>query len=76
MCREKNGIVKKEDHNEFELAMRFFGNELIAIKMAATAATNFSGKLIIYSILLMFLTFMLMDVFGLAELFGYGISDK
>jgi len=52
--------------------MRFFGNELIAIKLAAT---NFSGKLIVYSILLMFLTFMLMEVFGLAELFGYGISD-
>jgi hypothetical protein len=68
---KKNGIVKKEDHNEFELAMRFFGNELIAIKLAAT---NFNGKLIVYSILLMFLTFMLMEVFGLAELFGYGIE--
>ena len=69
---KNNGIVTKEDHNEFELAMRFFGNELIAIKLAAT---NFSGKLIVYSILLMFLTFMLMEVFGLAEMFGYGISD-
>ena len=70
---KKNGIEQKEDHNEFELAMRFFGNELIAIKLAAT---NFSGKLIVYSILLMFLTFMLMDVFGLAEMLGYGISDE
>ena len=70
---KKNGIVQKEDHNEFELAMRFFGNELIAIKLAAT---NFSGKLIVYSILLMFLTFMLMEVFGLAELFGYGMEDE
>jgi len=54
------------------VAMRFFGNELIAIKLAAT---NFSGKLIVYSILLMFLTFMLMEVFGLAELFGYGMEE-
>ena len=70
---KKNGIVTKEDHNEFELAMRFLGNEIIAIKLAAT---NFSGKLIVYSILLMFLTFMLMEVFGLSEMFGYGISDE
>ena len=70
---KKNGIVTKEDHNEFELAMRFLGNEIIAIKLAAT---NFSGKLIVYSILLMFLTFMLMDVFGLAEMLGYGISNE
>ena len=67
-----NGIVQKEDHNEFELAMRFLGNEIIAIKLAAT---NFSGKLIVYSILLLFLTFMLMEVFGLAEMFGYGMED-
>ena len=70
---KKNGITVKNDHNEFELAMRFFGNEIIAIKLAAT---NFSGKLIVYSILLMFLTFMLMDVFGLAEMFGYGMEDE
>ncbi len=38
------------------------------------AATNFNSKLIIYSILLMLLTFMLMEVFGLVELFGYGIE--
>lgn len=68
-----NGIVQKEDHNEFELAMRFLGNEIIAIKLAAT---NFSGKLIVYSILLLFLTFMLMEVFGLAEMFGYGMENE
>ena len=70
--QKNNGLVVKNEHNEFELALRFLGNELIAIKLAAT---NFSGKLIVYSILLMFLTFMLMEVFGLAEMFGYGISD-
>jgi hypothetical protein len=70
--QKKNGIVQKEDHNEFELALRFLGNELIAIKLAAT---NFNGKLIVYSILLLFLTFMIMEVFGLAELFGYGMQE-
>ena len=40
---KKNGIVVKNEHNEFELALRFLGNELIAIKMAAT---NFSGCLL------------------------------
>ena len=69
---KKNGIVQKEDHNEFELAMRFFGNELIAIKLAAT---NFSGKLIVWSILLLFLTFMILEVFGVAEMFGYGMEE-
>ena len=57
---KKNGIVIKDEHNEFELALRFLGNELIAIKMAAT---NFSGKLILYSILLLLFSFMLIEVF-------------
>ena len=57
---KKNGIVVKDEHNEFELALRFLGNELIAIKMAAT---NFSGKLILWSILLLLFSFMLIEVF-------------
>ena len=57
---KKNGIVVKNEHNEFELALRFLGNELIAIKMAAT---NFSGKLILWSILLLLFSFMLIEVF-------------
>tara|TARA_B100001093_G_scaffold446527_1_gene450908 strand:+ start:6631 stop:6897 length:267 start_codon:yes stop_codon:yes gene_type:complete len=60
------------DHNEFELAMRFFGNELIAIKLAAT---NFSGKLIVWSIILLLMSFMIMEVFGVAEMLGYGMED-
>ena len=73
MTEEKNnGIVVKDEHNEFELALRFLGNELIAIKLAAT---NFSGKLIVWSILLLFLTFMILEVFGLAEMFGYGMEE-
>ena len=58
---KKNGIVVKDEHNEFELALRFLGNELIAVKMAAH---NFSGKLIVYSILLLLFSFMLIEVFG------------
>ena len=64
---KKNGIVVKNEHNEFELALRFLGNELIAIKMAAT---NFSGKLIVLSILLLLFSFMLLEVFGLSAYFG------
>ena len=64
---KKNGIVVKNEHNEFELALRFLGNELIAIKIAAT---NFSGKLIVWSILLLFFSFMLLEVFGLSAYFG------
>ena len=64
---KKNGIVMKNEHNEFELALRFLGNQLIAIKMAAT---NFSGKLIVWSILLLLFSFMLLEVFGLSAYFG------
>ena len=64
---KKNGIVMKNEHKEFELALRFLGNELIAIKMAAT---NFSGKLIVWSILLLLFSFMLLEVFGLSAYFG------
>ena len=64
---KKNGVVIKNEHNEFELALRFLGNELIAIKMAAT---NCSGKLIVCSILLLLFSFMLLEVFGLSAYFG------
>ena len=64
---KKNGVVIKNEHNEFVLALRFLGNELIAIKMAAT---KFSGKLIVWSILLLLFSFMLLEVFGLSAYFG------
>ena len=69
---KKNGLVVKNAHNEFELALRFLGNELIAIKMAAT---NFSGKLIVWSILLLIMSFLILEVFGVAEMFGYGMEE-
>ena len=58
---KKNGVVVKDDHNEFELMLRFFGNEILAIKLAAS---NFNGKLIMWAMVTMFFTFMLMEVFG------------
>ena len=64
---KKNGISVKNEHNEFELALRFLGNELIAIKMAAT---NFSGKLIVWSILLLLFSFMLIEVFEVTTWIG------
>ena len=68
---KQNGIVIKENaqHNEFELSLRFLGNELIAIKLAAT---NFSAKLIVWSILLLIFSFMILEVFGLSAMLGYG----
>ena len=69
---KNNGIEIKHEHNEFELAVRFLGNELIAIKLAAT---NFSGKLIVWSILLLILMFMIFEVFGVAQMFGYGMEE-
>ena len=65
--RKKNGVVVKDDHNEFELMLRFFGNEILAIKLAAS---NFNGKLIMWAMVTMFFTFMLMEVFGFSAWLG------
>jgi len=64
---KKNGIKIKNDSNEFELAMRFLGNEIIAIKLAAH---NFNGKLLMWSMVLLLFTFMIMDVFGFSQMLG------
>ena len=55
----------KIDENSFELILRILGNEFVAIRIGST---NFSGKLIAGGVLLLFLTFMLMEVFGLNEI--------
>jgi hypothetical protein len=68
---KKTGVVVKKEQNEFELGLRFLGNELIAIKLSAT---NFSGKLIVWSILLLLFSFMILEVFGLNAMFGYGVQ--
>tara|TARA_X000001382_G_scaffold100834_1_gene75477 strand:+ start:353 stop:589 length:237 start_codon:yes stop_codon:yes gene_type:complete len=68
---KKTGVVVKKEQNEFELGLRFLGNELIAIKLSAT---NFSGKLIVWSILLLLFSFMILEVFGLNAMLGYGVQ--
>lgn len=58
--------------NSFELTLRILGNEFIAIRIGST---NFSGKLIAGGILLLFFTFMLMEVFGLSQMMGMETSE-
>ena len=53
--------------NSFELILRILGNEFVAIKIGST---NFSGKLIAGGILLLFFTFMILEVFGLSKVMG------
>tara|TARA_A100001391_G_scaffold193620_1_gene169114 strand:- start:855 stop:1085 length:231 start_codon:yes stop_codon:yes gene_type:complete len=67
----KNGLNLKNDHNEFELALRFLGNEIVAIKLAAH---NFNGKLLMWSMVLLFFTFMVMEVFGFSAMFGVPVE--
>jgi len=73
MSEEKKKSVEiKNDHNEFELMLRFFGNEILAIKLAAS---NFNGKLIMWAIVIMFFTFMLMEVFGFSAWLGINTME-
>ena len=61
---KKKPIDLKVGENSFELILRILGNEFIALRIVST---NFSGKLIAGGVLLLFLTFMLLEVFGLNE---------
>ena len=61
---KKKSLDLKLGENSFELILRILGNEFIAIKIGST---NFSGKLIAGGILLLFFTFMILEVFGLNE---------
>jgi len=73
MAEEKNKSVEVNNGpNEFELILRFFGNEILAIKLGAS---NFNGKLIAWSIILMLFTFMLMEVFGFSAMLGIESGD-
>ena len=62
---KKKPIHLKVGENSFELILRILGNEFVAIRIGST---NFSGKLIAGGVLLLFLTFMLLEVFGLNEI--------
>jgi len=66
MTEEKKKIINLDlSNNSFELSLRILGNEFVAIKIGST---NFSGKLIAGGILMLFFTFMLLEVFGLHEI--------
>ena len=65
--KEKKPLSIGINENSFELVLRILGNEFIAIRIGST---NFSGKLIAGSILLLFFTFMLLEVFGLSRMLG------
>ena len=68
MTEEKKKLINLDiGQNSFELSLRILGNEFVAIKIGST---NFSGKLIAGSILLLFFTFMLLEVFGLSRMLG------
>jgi len=67
MAEDKKIVQVKNDENEFELMLRFFGNEILAIKLAAS---NFNGKLIMWAMVIMFFTFMIMEVFGFSAWLG------
>jgi len=64
---KKKPISVSVGENSFELVLRILGNEFVAIKIGST---NFSGKLIAGGVLLLFFTFMLMEVFGLSKIMG------
>ena len=64
---KKKPISVNVGENSFELVLRILGNEFVAIRVGST---NFSGKLIAGGILLLFFTFMLMEVFGLSRIMG------
>jgi len=65
--KQKKPLSIGINENSFELVLRILGNEFIAIRIGST---NFSGKLIAGSILLLFFTFMLLEVFGLSRMLG------
>ena len=64
---KKKPISLSVGENSFEPVLRILGNEFIAIRIGST---NFSGKLIAGGVLLLFFTFMLMEVFGLSRIMG------
>ena len=65
MEEKKKPVDLKIGENSFELILRILGNEFVAIRIGST---NFSGKLLAGGVLLLFFTFMLMEVFGLNEI--------
>jgi len=69
---KKKPVEVNVDQNSFELVLRILGNEFVAIKIGST---NFSGKLIAGGVLLLFFTFMIMEIFGLSGMMGMETYD-
>ncbi len=67
MLENKKIVSANVGDNSFELILRILGNEFIAIKIGST---NFSGKLIAGGILLLFFTFIIMEMFGINQMIG------
>lgn len=67
MSENKKIVSANIGDNSFELILRILGNEFIAIKIGST---NFSGKLIAGGILLLFFTFIIMEMFGINQMIG------
>ena len=67
MLENKKIVSANVGDNSFELILRILGNEFIAIKIGST---NFSGKLIAGGILLLFFTFIIMEICGINQMIG------
>ena len=72
MADDKKILEIKNEKNEFELMLRILGNEFVGIRLAAT---NASGKMILWAVLLLFFTFMTMEVFGFNQYFQRSTAD-
>lgn len=72
MLENKKIVSANVGDNSFELILRILGNEFIAIKIGST---NFSGKLIAGGILLLFFTFIIMEIFGINQMIGIPVGD-
>ncbi len=72
MSENKKIVSANIGDNSFELILRILGNEFIAIKIGST---NFSGKLIAGGVLLLFFTFIIMEMFGINEMIGLPVAN-
>ncbi len=72
MSENKKIVSANIGDNSFELILRILGNEFIAIKIGST---NFSGKLIAGGVLLLFFTFIIMEMFGINQMIGLPVVE-
>lgn len=72
MSENKKIISANVGDNSFELILRILGNEFVAIKIGST---NFSGKLIAGGVLLLFFTFIIMELFGINQMIGLPVVE-